>query len=378
VVGIDEWAIRKGQRYGVLVVDLERRQPIAVLAEYTPSAITTWLQAHPTIEIIARDRASIYTDAIAQGAPNAEQVADRWHLTHNLGTALHELLSHHTKALRTAGTPLPIDAMPVPSVTNLPPPEPPGHIVGPVELRQMQFAEAKLLHDLGKSDSEIARRLQLNRRTVRRYIHADDLPRRVLPQATSRVTPYLSYVHERWAAGCQSGIILWAELKAQGFRGSLSSIYRALRHIRAVHPSPANATSTQPHTRSPRQAMWLLVRPESELTEEDVVYRQRLCASEPLLATAATLGQRFLTLIRERQVEHLDTWLTDAEESTIKELRRFAQSLRRDYESVKSALTSPWSNGQTEGHINRLKMIKRSMFGRASINLLRNRVLYCS
>jgi len=380
VVGIDEWAIRKGRRYGSIIVDLERQCPIALLPEHTPEAITIWFADHPTIKIIARDRASIYTEALAKGAPDAEQVADRWHLTQNLGTALQNLLAKHTKTLRTVATALTAAKTPTTAEqeSGAPIPELPplGHTVGPEEVRHHQFVESKRLYAAGWSLVRIAKELQINRRTARKYVHAEAIPRRVLPQATSQVTPYLPYLRECWIAGCQQGTQLLKALQAHGYRGSLSSIYRALKAFRTDDDGQtAPLAGARVAARSPRQAMWLLVRAESDLSAADMAYRDALFIHEPLMGTAATLGVRLLQMIRERQADHLDGWLKDAEESGIAELRNLAHSLRGDYAPVKAALTSPWSNGQTEGNVNRLKMIKRTMYGRASFELLRNRVL---
>jgi transposase len=384
VVGIDDWAIRKGQRYGSIIVDLERHRPIALLPEHAAAPIAAWFQEHPSVEVIARDRASIYAEALASGAPNTEQVADRWHLIQNVGTALQDLLAHHTSGLREVARQLTAQRMPPvaaqPPPDHLPPLEPPGHIVGPIELRQHQFSEAKRLRAAGWSYRRIAHELQLNRRTVLRYVQAEQLPRRILPQSTSSVMPYLAYVRERWATGSQQGTQLLAELQAQGYHGSLSSIYRALKAFRTGDGRrlPNDQAIERVAARSPRQAMWLLVGDLKDLSDEDIAYRTALCAHDSMIGQAATLGQRFLEMVRERQVEALDAWLADAEASGIKELRNFAQSLRRDYDPVKAALVSPWSNAQTEGQVNRLKMIKRTMFGRAGFELLRNRVLYAA
>jgi transposase len=209
-------------------------------------------------------------------------------------------------------------------------------------------------------------------------VQAEQLPRRILPQSTSSVTPYLAYLRERWAAGCQQGTQLLAELQARGYRGSLSSIYRALKAFRTGDGRQFSSDMAVERVaiRSPRQAMWLLLREEKDVSDEDATYRRALCAYEPTIAQAAALAQRFLGMVRERQAEALEGWLSDAEASDIKELRGLAQSLRRDYAAVQMALASEWNNGQTEGHVNRLKMIKRTMYGRAGFDLLRNRVLY--
>lgn len=299
VVGIDEWAIRKGQRYGSILVDLERHRPIDLLPEHASEPITKWFEDHPSVEIVARDRASIYTEALAKGAPQAQQVADRWHLTQNVGSALQELLSHHTKALREVARGLTAEHMPpalVPEASaQLPPLRPAGHSVGPIELREHQLAEAKRLRAQGWSYRRIAEELHLNRRTVVRYVQAEQLPRRILPQSTSSVTPYLAYVRERWAAGCQQGTQLLAELQAQGYRGSLSSIYRALKAFRTADGRRLSGDEMVERVavRSARQAMWLLVGEEQSLSDEDAAYRRELCAYEPTIAKPRHLHSAF-------------------------------------------------------------------------------------
>jgi transposase len=381
VVGIDDWAICKGQRYGSIIVDLERHRPIALLPEHATAPIAEWFAEHPSVEIVARDRASLYPEALASGAPQAQQVADRWHLTQNIGTALQELLRRRTSSLRAVAQQLtaqrtpPSDEVATPEQAVVPPT--PGHVVGPIEVRQQQFAEAKRLHAAGWSYRRIAAELQLNRRTVVRYVEAEELPRRVLPQSTSSLTPYLGYISERWAAGCREGVQLLAEVQAQGYRGSLSSVYRALKHFRRGDGrSVARAEVVERVAlRSPRQAMWLLLREEDELTTEEKAYRQGLCEHSGSIAQAASLGQRFLAIVRGRQGDQLESWLRAAEGAGIKEMKNLAQSLRRDYDAFKAGLTTESSNGQTEGQVNRLKMIKRTMYGRASFEVLRNRVL---
>lgn len=380
VVGIDEWAIRKGQRYASILVDLERRQPIDLLPEHTPAAITAWFTNHPEVEIIARDRAQVYEAALAAGAPQAKHVADRWHVTQNLGTALQGLLARHTSDLRETARQLTLQQAPAAAAAHapLPAPEQPGHIVGPPELRQFQFTEAKRLHAAGWSYRRIAGHLQIHRRTVVHYIHADQLPRRVLPQATSRVAPYLDTVRERWERGQRDGAQMLKALQDQGYRGSLASVYRALKRFRCGDDQREGHSTVGERVpvRSPRQAMWLLIRHDETMSDHDRAYRDALCAQSEEITQARSLASRLLTLVRGRDHAALEPWLQDAERSTIKELCSFAKGLRRDAAAIQAALTTDWSNGQTEGQINRLKMIKRTMYGRASIALLKQRVLH--
>jgi transposase len=383
VLGVDDWAKRKGRTYGTVLVDLEQRRRVDLLPDATPAQFAAWLQAHPGVEVIARDRGPAYIDGATHGAPRAIQVADRWHLTCNLGEAVQAVLHRHTADLRTAARRLhaPPDAST--AVAPGPPSKPPpgfsqGHIYGPADLRHYQFNEVKALHRQGWSIRRIAQHLHLHRRTVMRYALADQLPRRVLPQATSSVTPYYAYLLDRWTAGCQQGIQLWAELRARGYHGSLSSVYRALKQLRPAdgrrHSGPIPPPAPRPL--SPRQAMWLLVRPPARLTTEDAAYRAALCACCPAAAAVYPLAQQFMTMVRARKAEELDGWLTAAETCGVRELRQFANGLRRDYAAVKAALALPWSTGPVEAQVNRVKLVKRMMYGRANFDLLRLRVLH--
>lgn len=363
-IGVDEFAFRRGRRYGTVIVDLERGRPIDLLPEHSAARLSEWLRRHPGVAVIARDRATLYPEAIAQGAPQAVQVADRYHLAANLGTAVQGCLERHTAALRAAAAthagPAPGPAGEDPQPLALEGAPPLGHVVGPLPLRQQLFEEAKRRHAQGHSLHRISRELRINRRTATRYVAAPELPRRVLPQATSSLLPYLARVRAHWAAGARSGPRLLAALRADGYRGSLGSIYRLLRHYRPGDGRRVRRVAALPgvRVRSPRQAMWLLVRPAEALDADDAAYRAALCQC-PTLATLTALAQRFLALLRERRVEALDPWLADAERSGIKELAGFARSLRRDYAAVAAALTTPWSNGPTEGTVNKVKLVKR-------------------
>jgi transposase len=315
VLGVDDWAKRKGRTYGTLLVDLEQRRRVDVLPEATPAQFAHWLTTHPGVDVIARDRGHAYAEGATQGAPHAIQVADRWHLTRNLGEVVQAVLQRHTAALRTAARRLhtPGD-LGTADEALLPPVFPDGHIYGPDDLRQQQFTEVKALHQQGWSVRRIAQHLHLHRRTVTRYVCASELPRRVLPQATSSVTPYQGYLLERWQAGCQQGMQLWSELQARGYHGSVASVYRALRHLRAGdgrRAPPPDAPRI--HPLSPRQAMWLLVRRPDTLTTEEAAHRIALCDSCTDAAVIYPLAQQFMTMIRERQAPMFDAWLAAAE-----------------------------------------------------------------
>ena len=392
IVGVDDFAFRKGQRYGTLIVDLERHQPIDVLPDREAETLAAWLREQPQIEVISRDRAGAYADGASQGAPQAVQVADRWHLMQNAGDALQRVLQHHPAALRAAAQPAPdlsqpelaTPATPTPPIIALPAPLP--QPLADLGEREHRFRLVLALYAEGWTVRRIAAEVHLNWRTVKRYVQARELPKRGAPvvQVTSTVTPYLGYVEQRWQEGCQNGLQLLEELRAKGYKGSYSSICRALKPYRegerrhTVQTPRGLRPAQSARALSPRQAMWLLVRSPEDQSEEDRASRQALTTASELIATAASLAQSFCQMVRSRNVAALDGWLEAATSSGVGEFKRFAASLRRDYGAVQAALSLVWSNGQLEGQVNRLKRIRRSMYGRGKFDLLRRRVLYAA
>jgi transposase len=389
VLGVDDWAKRKRHAYGTILVDLERHRPVDLLPDREPTSLANWLRDHPGVEIITRDRSSDYAQGAAEGAPHAVQVADRWHLLGNWREALQRLLERHPEQLRAA-------AKQVADATTTAQTETSGEATvalsepdsqassletespRPRSAAEVRFEEIQALRQAGWSQRAIARKLRLHRRTVQRYARATTVPERGRgPQSISSVLPYLQYLRKRWSEGCHNRLQLWKELQTQGYRGSYSSVHRAL----ARFPHPRQGRAIAPRSgEAPRlsasQAAWLLVRPAEDLTAQEEAKRTALCEKCSAAAIAYPLSQRFGQMVRARQAEKLDLWFTEAAASTVAELRNFAASLRRDEPAVRAALTLPWSNGQVEGQVNRLKTIKRQMYGRGHFDLLRRRVLY--
>jgi transposase len=313
-------------------------------------------------------------------------VADRFHLLCNLREALQRLLERQTAALKAAALQAAAETAPTGSVAEPAVSEP---IVtaqaepkaetasAPRSQRQELFAEVKRLRAEGLSQRSIATRLHLHRATVRRYIHAVELPKHSPPKTVSEIRDHRAYLLQRWAEGSHNAKELWQELKARGYTGSYSSVWRALAPLIRAEAAPPSAPR-QPvvEVPSPRQVSWLLLLAPDKLKPEEEAYRIALQALSPMTEVAQGLAQRFAQMLRDRQAQALDAWLADAAASPVPELQRFAASLKRDYAAVSAALRLPWSNGQTEGQINRLKFLKRQMFGRAKLELLRVRVLH--
>lgn len=392
VVGIDDWAWRKGHRYGTIVVDLERGCPIDLLEDRATETVAAWFQAHPTVKVVARDRAEAYAAGIREGAPDATQVADRFHLFQNLAAALQEVFSahaHEIEALSKANPsePLTLDdgsvAVPVASpVTS-------GKSQQTVEhnraKRVANYEEVRALRQKGWTIKAIAAHVGHDRRTVSRYIQASTFPEREPRRQLSPtlLQPFKPYLLERWNAGCYNAAQLCREIRSQGFRGKYSIISEYVSRLRVAqglafkHRDPESTVTlieaAKPLT--PRGATCLVMRREATLDEKEKQQRVQLQEQGGEIGEAISLTQDFADLVRQRQPDQLDTWLERATASCLKPFKSLANGIREDLAAVRAGVTLHWSTGPVEGQINRLKMLKRQMYGRANIDLLRQRVL---
>jgi transposase len=394
VLGVDDWAFRKGHCYGTILCDLEQRCPIDLLPERSADALCDWLNKHPEVEIISRDRADDYIRGATAGAPQAVQVADRWHLLRNVRDALKGTADRHHAAVQAAAgevvTNPPGEQSPALStdsgseptpVIPLPSQEAEQQPMGST-CREATYEQVLELHRQGLSRRAIASRLGLDRSTVRRYLEAGSFPERAGRRYARRTDRFADYLKQHWAEGCRNAAQLFTELQARGFDGSYYTVRRQLSCWRNAgsQTAPGNVTgSGRPSAierPSARRVAWLLLKEEVELEPEEKDFLGRLQERCPELRTAAVLGRRFAKMVQQRQEECWDDWVSHATAAeAAKELRSFAEGLQKDEAAVRAALRLEWSNGQVEGQVNRLKTIKRQMYGRAKFDLLRQRVL---
>ena len=394
VLGVDDFALRKRHTYGTILVDLERRQPVELLPDRTAETVAQWLREHPGVEVIARDRASTYAEGARQGAPNATQVADRFHLLQNLAEALEPVFTTHDRALQAVNAAMRQQPVPLPdgtvAVAVPPPPTSPAEEARAAQRaarRQARYDEAWALHRQGWSMAAIAAQVGCSRRTIERYLQMPTWPGRQhrRPYGRSVLNPYKAFLLERWNAGCHTAIQLFRELQPRGYTGSyrrVTAYVSRLRQAQGIPPRRQGRRQTLPvvaepvcQPLTPRRATWLVLRREAKRTATEVQQLAQLREQHPAVAEAIDLAQDFTHLVRQRQPERLDAWLQRATSSTLEALQRFASGLREDYAAVKAGVTLPWSTSPVEGHINRLKMLKRQMFGRARLDLLSRRFL---
>jgi transposase len=390
VLGVDDWAWHKGLRYGTILCDLERHRPVDLLPERSAEDLSNWLIAHPGAHLIARDRGGSYAQGARTGAPQAMQVADRFHLLCNLREALMRALDRHhhdlREAARTAAASHHQPVQPVTQAVSVPPASPPAPAQQAKEIsrsrRLERYNRVMELHQQGISTRQIARQMGMHRGTVRRFLRAGQFQERAARRYIKRTDRFVEYLRQRWEQGCRNATQLANELAQQGFDGSYCMVRRcvaAWREPDSAHiPGPKPAAKHPPpvHHPSANQVAWLLLKNSEDRTDEENAFVEVLWQRCPEFKTAAEMAQEFAQIAHDRKAELLDGWIARTHGSQVPhELRGFGDGLKRDFEAVKAALSLEWSNGQVEGQINRLKMIKRQMYGRAGFDLLRRRVL---
>jgi transposase len=371
VLGVDDWAFRKGHHYGTILVDLEQHRPLELLSDREAESLSDWLKAHPEVEIISRDRACAYSEGAHTGAPHATQVADRWHLLRNVAETLDERLGKEARVIREAAYAVQ--------------PTPDGRHAPTYNERLKQAAHHKrqdrytrlqelLVEHPQMSRLEIAKRVGISRATVYKWQSLETLPpRKGMPRRERLIDPFTHYLHRRWSEGCHNGAQLLREIQEQGFTGTKNMLTHLLRDWRV--PLREQKAQKRRWVPSPRAVKWLLLKPPEKRRAQEQAFVEELLQRAPTISKAQQLVLSFFTLLRKEGQQTLDEWLTAAQESGLAELEQCVKGLNKDKAALVAAVELPYSNGQTEGQVNRLKLIKRSMYGRAKLDLLQARVL---
>lgn len=407
VLGVDDFAFRRGYNYGTILIDLERRQPVDLLPDRNAEMLQKWLVEHPGIEVVSRDRSPVYADAISTGAPAALQVADRFHLLKNIFESFERVLhrsrdaiAQSAEAVRQAdqsssitvasSVAAQVNEESFPSQSNnsqrFGRKKAKWHEQKQMENRKKRierYETARRLRAEGCSISEISRRLRMHRETVRNFLAADSYPERAPAfRRKSRVARFDAYLRRRWREGCGCARRLFEEIKQQGYKGCYASLTRYLSAWRGELPPEKQRQQVLSvfQTPTPRQVKWsLLCEEKQHLSADEQKFNETLLASEAEIAEAKCLVKEFQRLLKQGSESEYEAWQERVAQSDgLKELKNFAVGLKKDEQAVRAAITTQWSNGQTEGQVNRLKFIKRSMYGRANFDLLKARVLFAN
>ena len=392
-LGVDDWAMKKGHTYGTLLCDLERHQVIELLEGREGDALAKWLQAHPGVEIITRDRASAYADGAKEGAPDAIQVADRFHLLQNLSKALRTLFEQQPQVLKLpspttdrkpADTPLAVEPSAIALIEQAPtdtaltvPSLPVKPISAYLRQQQANYQVVQALRQQGLTLRSIAQQLQINVNTANKYVHLPAPPAKQ-HRTTLKLIGHEAFFYQRWNDGERSPKTLFAELQQRGFQGGYTTVARYVAELRG--PLPADQAAAAPAAPAVRltvtQAVRVLLLAPDQLTTEQQTQLDQLRQASPLVERAYTLAHQFQTILHEHRSAEFPTWLEEAQTSQVPGLHGFASSLKKDLAAVTAGVSLSWSNGPTEGHVNRLKQIKRQMYGRGKLDLLKRRIMH--
>lgn len=376
-VGIDEWAWHRGHRYGTLIVNLDTHRPLVLLPGRDQRTLAAWFRKYPEIQVVSRDRGGIYATAAREGAPQARQVADRWHLLKNIGDALERMMYRHMPLIRLVASELSPKKPSEPERV-----EPAPYIRRPERLKQQtrdkrhqRWVEVITLHKSGCGLRQISRTTGLSRVTVRRRLQSGTFPEMsTRPRKPSLLDPWHGWLEEQRENGNHNGSQIWREMVAKGFTGSETTVRDEVAKWRKGGSASVTAPARLPS--ASRVSRWLvpwrIIRGEENYASRFIGL---MCEKEPQLKIAQQLALDFYRILKTKNKPQLGKWFTHVSENGPVELQRVAAGMEADAAAIYEAITSRWSNGVVEWHVNRLKMLKRQMYGRSSFELLRRRVM---
>jgi len=366
---LGDFAIRRGQNYGTVIIDCETGAPLDLLEGRSAQPLADWLASHPGIQVICRDRSGAYADGVRTGAPGAIQVADRFHLWQNLAKAVEKCVAAHRGCL---AEPAPIAGdEPAPAVgPGTARPDPAGKYA---DRARRHHALVHELLDQGRGLRKIARHLGWGLHTVQRYARAATWQEladgRWQAPCPSKLDPFKPYLDQRAGEGCGNGAQLFREISERGYAGSYPVVRDYLsQHRPAREPLPQAPPTVRDVTG------WLTRHPDS-LTDDDRPQLKAALDRCPELRAASEQVRTFAAMLTQLTGQDLPQWISDARDAGLPGISSFARGLEQDLDAVTNGLTMPWNSGPVEGRVNHIKMIKRQMFGRAGLPLLRKRVL---
>ncbi len=396
VIGIDDFALRRGQVYGTLMIDLERRKALDMIPSREAADVAEWLKKYPKVEVVSRDRSPIYANAVNQALPNAEQIADRFHIIKNIFEVLEKILHRERKTInlvseeirqtcnrisRKNRSLLNENGLKKLEKTNSKCEQDAAIKQSEARKRRVErYETVKKLRGEGVSISEISRRLRMHRQTVRHFLSCDQYPE-VKPayRKPSPLLDYQDYIRKRWNEGCGNAKLIYQEISSLGYVGSYNTLMRFLKVWRKELPEGDRLKIRLNTFRVPtaREIKWWLLGKSPPTDKENKRFLKLLNKTQPEIDRTVKQIKEFQEILKSGNETDYEEWKAKVkQEKTASEMRNFVIRLEKDGSSIRGAIRTDWSNGQVKGQVNRLKLIKRQMYGRASFEVLKAKVLF--
>jgi transposase len=377
IIGVDDWAFKKRLKYGTIIVDLEKNEVIDLLPDREAKTLTTWLKLHSSVETVSRDRSSTYASAITEADDKIVQIADRWHILKNLTEGFEGFLNTQRESLRDISAELSEEQQLL------------SESIAP-EIKEIakkdilitgryhdNFLKVKELQREGVSKRKIAKILKMSRHTIDRYWHRTSFLQKVSHQK-SNILDFEDYLIKRWQEGEQKVKVLFEEIKAQGFKHSIKLVYEFVKkYPKTVVESLPEAAKIKYYS-SKQLSIWLSIFRKDWSEECPKAYLEKLLEDNPIIKKVRNTVLNFRRLMKDKEGDKLKGWCDDVINDENENIKGFARGVLKDYNAVYQGFVSNWSNVPVEGQVNRLKNIKRQMYGRAGFELLRKRVVITS
>jgi transposase len=380
-IGIDDWAYHKGHTYGTILVDRETGKAIDLIKSREKEDIVRWLKVHPTIETVTRDRAECYSQSISLVLPKAVQITDRFHLVMNYSDYVAKIaqkLLPDLKRIKLKRTVPAGNEKEIQRIIKL-------AQGGPDLLRAHKtelILKAKKLYQKGHSKNKIAEILNLNFRTAQKYI--DHTLDQIGTGRRPRVD-YSNYLEDLILGYCtgEKLSLVFRKIKKKGFKGTrrgLSARFGAIyKEGKQYNKATFQNTKRQylPQAISVRKLSIYLTNKNYKkiLSPDEIDVFQKVKIKNPLIRELWDLSEGFRNMFERKSIALFGEWINQVMRSSFNSLKGFVRGLIKDLEAVKAAVAYKDSNGLTEGNVNRLKNIKRQMYGRAGFELLRRKVI---
>lgn len=353
---------------------------VEILPDRSAETVSRWLREHPGVEVVSRDRGSEYADAVRQTLPDAIQVADRFHLIKNLGDVILRVFKRRSGVLGSIPAPERYqNGRSDRQLTRLRLDREASREHVRAEMRNL-FRSVQALRWAGMNKSAIARFLGIHRHTVQKYSALESAPeRKPRVHKTSALAPYEDYILKRFGDGCHNATQIHQEIARQGYPGAYNNVARIIQYLKKCEREGKPLPNSPPGLSATQAKGILITRPEKR-TEQETLTIKRIKSTDPGFQKCCCMFEDFARFFRRSRCDStngaadvaqrgearatLQQWMEQAKKSGVPELKAFAIKLSQDKEAVLGAMVLPYSQGQTEGRVNKLKLIKRSMYGR--------------